>query len=56
MVGGWYEDTNPRALEVMLDLYRKMTPGERLARVFDLCAFQESLQRASVKSMFPDAQ
>ena len=32
-----------------------MTPGERVARVFELSAFQEGLQRSSVRSMYPDA-
>ena len=32
-----------------------MTPGERVARVFELCAFQQSLQEANVRSMYPGA-
>jgi hypothetical protein len=49
MPAGWYEDTDPEALEVFLQLHRRMTPGQRVARVFELTAFQESLQRASVR-------
>jgi len=55
MPGGWYEDTDPKALAVFIDLHRKMTPGERVARVFEMAAFQEGLQRSSVRSMYPDA-
>jgi hypothetical protein len=55
MPSGWYEDTDPKALEVFLQLHRDMTPGERVARVFELNAFQEGLQRSSVRSMYPDA-
>jgi hypothetical protein len=55
MPAGWYEDTDPEALEVFLQLHRRMTPGQRVARVFELTAFQESLQRASVRSMYPRA-
>jgi hypothetical protein len=55
MPAGWYEDTDPAALEVFLQLHRRMTPGQRVARVFELTAFQESLQRASVRSMYPEA-
>lgn len=55
MVPAWYEDTDPKALQVFIDLHRRMTEGERLARVFELCEFQESLQRASVRAMYPDA-
>ncbi len=32
-----------------------MTPGERLARMFELCAFHDGLQYASVRKMYPDA-
>jgi hypothetical protein len=55
MSGGFYDDTDPKALEVYFQLLRDMTPGERAARVFELTAFQESLQRASVRSMYPQA-
>jgi len=55
MLAGWYEDTDPEALEVFLQLHRQMTPGQRVARVFELTAFQESLQRASVRAMYPQA-
>ena len=49
MPGGWYEDTDPKALDVFL------RPGERAARIFEMAAFQENLQRASVRSMYPSA-
>ena len=39
---GWYQDTDPKALEVFVQLHRDMTPGERAARVFELSAFQEN--------------
>jgi hypothetical protein len=55
MPGAWYEDTDPKALGLFIDLHRKMTPGERVARVFEMTAFQEGLQRSSVRSMYPEA-
>jgi hypothetical protein len=55
MVPAWYEDTDPKALKIFIELHRQMTEGERLARVFEMCEFQESLQRASVRVMYPDA-
>ena len=55
MPHGWYEDTDAQALEVFIQLHRNMTPAERVARVFELTAFQENLQRSSVRSMYPDA-
>jgi hypothetical protein len=55
MFGGWYQDTDPKALEVFLQLHRDMTPGERASRIFEMAGFQEGLQRASVRSMYPGA-
>jgi hypothetical protein len=55
MLAEWLSDTEPRALEVYLKLQREMTPGERLARVFELCEFQGSLQIANVRASYPKA-
>lgn len=55
MPAGWFEDTDPEALEIFLQLHRRMTPSQRVACVFELTAFQESLQRASVRKMYPQA-
>ncbi len=55
MPDGWFDDTDPQALEFFIDLHRNMTPGQRVARVFELAEMQEGLQRASVKSMYPNA-
>ena len=55
MPGRWYEDKSPEEIEVLIELHRKMTPGERLARFFELMERHESEQRASVRSMHPDA-
>jgi len=48
-------DTDPQTLELYVELHRKMTAGERFARVFELCDFQRGLQIASVRGMYPDA-
>ncbi len=55
MPAEWFADTDPKALEVYIKLHQQMTPGERAARIFELCAFQQSLQEASVRSMYPEA-
>jgi hypothetical protein len=55
MIGGWFDDTTPQALEVFVNLYRNMTADQRATRVFELCAFHESLQWASVRAMYPGA-
>ena len=31
-----YADTDPKALEVFLELHRRMTPSQKLAAVFDM--------------------
>ena len=51
----WYEDTDPKALEFFIELHRRMAPGERVAQIFEMCAFMEGLQRSSVLSMHPEA-
>jgi hypothetical protein len=55
MVEQWLSDTSPDARRVYLELYRRMSPGERLQRVFELCDFQQSLQIANVRAMHPEA-
>lgn len=55
MQGGWLSDTSPEALEVWVELYRNMTMGERVARVFELCELQQSLQEANVRALYPEA-
>jgi len=55
MVPTWYEDTDPKALKVFIELHRQMSDGARLARIFEMCDFQESLQRADVRRMYPGA-
>ena len=32
----WYPDTDPKALEVFIDLQRKMTPAQKTAGVFQM--------------------
>jgi len=40
---------------VFLQLHRQMTPEEKIARVFEMVEFTENLQRATVRSQYPDA-
>jgi hypothetical protein len=55
MPARWFQDTDRKALDVYLGLHREMEPGDRLARVFELCGMQESLQQANVRATFPAA-
>jgi hypothetical protein len=54
-MAGWYEDTDPKSLEVFIELHRDMTPGQRAAKVVELVAFQEGLRFDSVRLMYPHA-
>jgi hypothetical protein len=55
VANGWFDDTNPKALDVWLDLIRAMTPGERAARVFEMTDFLQSLQEGDVRRNYPEA-
>jgi hypothetical protein len=48
-------DTTPEAWQVFLDSQRRMSPGEKLARVFEHSAFVRSLIMAGLRRRHPDA-
>jgi len=50
-----FTDTDPQAMEVWLDLLRRMTPGERIAAAFDLTNFALQMNATGVRSAFPEA-
>ncbi len=51
----WYSDTDPKALEVFLDLQRKMSPGEKLRAVFELTEFMLHFAESDVRRLYPKA-
>jgi hypothetical protein len=51
----WFSDTDPKALEVFLDLQRKMSPSEKLEQVFQANAMMRALAEADVRRLYPDA-
>lgn len=51
----WYRDTDPRALEVFLDLQRKMTVSEKLQTMFGLINMVRRFAEANVRKMYPQA-
>ena len=51
----WYRDTDPRALEVFLDLQRKMTMSEKFRNIFGTMKFLRNVSEAGVRSMYPQA-
>jgi len=50
-----FADTDPRALEVWLEVLRRMTPGERIAATLDLSDLALQMSDAGVRSVFPAA-
>jgi hypothetical protein len=49
------EDTSPEASAHLLELLRRATPGEKLARVFELTQIAIELSRAGVRAQYPEA-
>jgi hypothetical protein len=50
-----YSDTDPRALEIMYDLQRRMPPGEKATLALQLSAMLLRLAEAGVRSEYPAA-
>ena len=50
-----YTDTDPRAMEVWLDLLRRKTPGERLGTTLQLSDLALRMNEAGVRSQHPHA-
>jgi hypothetical protein len=49
------EDTSPEAWRILIELYRKMSPQEKLARTFELSDFVRSFCEADIRSKYPEA-
>jgi hypothetical protein len=52
---GSISDTDPRAMGVLLDLYRKQSAGEKLRCVLDASSLVMTMQMAGIRSMYPQA-
>ncbi len=50
-----FTDTDPRAMEVWLELLRGKTPGERIAMAFDLTDFALRMAESGVRLNHPEA-
>ena len=50
-----YSDTDPRAMEVWIDLLRKQTPTQRLRGIFEMVEVGSALARAGVRERHPQA-
>ena len=51
----YYSDTDPRALEVFLDLQRKMSPEKKLAMVFASIRMLDKFVEAGIRHDYPQA-
>ncbi|HLH19720.1 MAG TPA: hypothetical protein VKX45_21030 [Bryobacteraceae bacterium] len=49
------EDTSPEAWKVYLEIQRRMTPGEKLARALEHSRFARSLVMAGLRRRHPEA-
>jgi hypothetical protein len=50
-----YSDTDPRAMEVWLDIQRRMPPGEKLAAVLAASRLVMQIYEAGVRLQYPQA-
>jgi hypothetical protein len=50
-----YSDTDPRAMEVWLDLQRRMPPGEKFAAVLAASHLVLRMYEAGVRLQYPEA-
>ena len=48
-------DTSPEAWRILLDIYRRMSPNEKLQRTLDMSAFLRSVCEAGVRADYPQA-
>ena len=50
-----FTDTDPRTMDVWLEVLRRMTPGERIDATLDLSNLALQMSDAGVRSVFPMA-
>ena len=50
-----FTDTDPRVMEVWLDMLRAKTPGERILMAFELSDFAVQMAESGVRARYPKA-
>jgi hypothetical protein len=50
-----FTDTDPRAMEIWLDLLRRMPPGEKLGATLNASQFLLQMYEMGVRRLHPDA-
>jgi hypothetical protein len=51
----WMADTDEKAFQKLVELNRRMSPGEKLAQTLDLCTFMMRLSEHGVRMQYPNA-
>jgi hypothetical protein len=51
----WYADTDPKALEVFINLQRKMTPAQKIEGVFKMNESVRQIREAHERALHPAA-
>jgi hypothetical protein len=51
----WMADTDSKAFEVLIELQRKMSPGEKLACALKASAMLMALSEENVRKLYPHA-
>ena len=54
MPGDWYSDTDPRAMKLFIEAQRRLTPGEKIAAVFEMSEFIMRLAEDNVRKLHPE--
>jgi hypothetical protein len=50
-----FSDTDPRVMEIWMNLLRQKTPGERIAKVFELTDFAFEMAESGVRARYREA-
>jgi hypothetical protein len=50
-----FTDTDPRVMEVWIDMLRAKTPGERILMAFELSDFAVRVAESGVRARYPEA-
>lgn len=48
-------DTSPEAWRILLDIYQRMTPDEKLQRTLEMSDFVRSVCESGVRAEYPEA-
>jgi len=51
----WYSETDPKALKVFIELQRRMSPGEKIAAVFEMNEMLRQTTEAHERQLHPEA-